>query len=215
MASFTAADVPGVPCPYCAHQVQPVLTNHHLTEIRDARLSGEKYVRAHCITLCPRRDCYQTFYVTVTGRVDGGNNVRDAVAENVWPPATASIDDRIEKQVALDFHQAEVAWVMNLDRAASLMLRRCVENACRLRGATKDVLAEMIDELKDAGKLHPINAVSAHKTRVLGNLTAHLDREVTHTELAKALVLVRKILEDLFVTPALQAEIDTSTRPSH
>jgi hypothetical protein len=72
----------------------------------------------------------------------------------------------------------------------------------------------MIDELKVAGRLHPINVLSAHKTRLLGNFTAHLDREVTHSELEKALLLVQKILEDLFVTPALQKEIDTTRQPT-
>lgn len=93
------------------------------------------------------------------------------------------------------------------------MLRRTLENACQTAGATKTELKEMIDELAGKNQIHPINVQSAHKARLIGNFTAHVLRDVSSDEVAKVMKLVEKILEDLFVTPAIQKEIDT-TKPA-
>ncbi len=172
------------------------------------------YYGAYCVVRCPRSDCKKTFYVTVTGQL---SRHPDRIFDNnwgaTWPPASKRIDPRIPEDIKEDYTQAYRSWSMKMNRAACLMLRRCLENACVTAGATKHRLEDMINELKDQGKIFPVNAVSAHRTRIIGNFTAHVIREVTPEEIQVALRLTEKILDDIFVTPVLQNEIDT-TRPS-
>jgi hypothetical protein len=110
--------------------------------------------------------------------------------------------------VQQDFRQAYECWMMAMGRAATLMLRRCVENACNICGAQGDDLYQKIEDLKKKNKLHPLNAESAHKARILGRDIAHILHEVDSNEILKCLSLTERILEDLFLLPAIHEEID-------
>ena len=170
--------------------------------------SRETRYRFTSIVRCTAGKCKLPFYMTITGTfVEGMGHSRTMKTVTVWPVLNKKMSEHILEDVQEDFRQAFAAFHMHLDRAATLMLRRCIENACRAKGAKKEMLYAMIDELKDSGLLHPMNAVSAHKARILGKYTAHLYREVTHGELETALVLTERILEDLFVVPVLQDQI--------
>lgn len=208
---FEPHHVPDVFCPHCGVSVHPKLVNFDIQTWQEGQVDR---LMASCVVRCPRKQCHFSFYVTVRGHFstrDGGIFSTELWA--VWPPPAKRIDERIPDDVAVDFRQAFQCWSTGMIRAGTLILRRCLENACLTAGATEARLEDMIDELADKKVLHPINAQSAHKTRIIGNFTAHVVREITPGELEKTLTLTEKILDDLFVTPALQKEIDT-TRPT-
>jgi hypothetical protein len=70
----------------------------------------------------------------------------------------------------------------------------------------------MIDELRDAGKLHPMNATTAHSARILGNTVAHVLGKIQSAEVKVCLDLIEKVLDDLFVTPKLQEQISNAAK---
>src|SRR5712692_7871792 len=213
-AKSKADNVPGTYCPYCRHLVQGKLVALDIRGQESLNPLFPGYYVAYCTVRCPLVKCARTFYLTVDGpynQQDG--EVFECNPRDVWPLPAKLLDERIPEDVREDYKQAELSWVMRMDRAGTLMLRRCVENACLTAGAVEAKLEKMIDELKEKNVIHPINAVSAHKTRVLGNFTAHIVREVTSAELEKALRLTEKIFDDLFVLPQLQKEIDTEKPP--
>ncbi len=209
-----AENVPGTFCPYCRHLVQGKLVVLDIRGQEPLNPLFPGYYVAYCTVRCPLVKCARTFYLTVDGQyTQQDGEVFECNPRDVWPPPAKLLDERIPEDIREDYKQANLSWVMGMTRAGTLMLRRCLENACITAGATEDKLENMIDALKGQGRLNPINAVSAHKTRILGNFTAHIVREVTSDELQKAARLTEKILEDLFVVPKLQEEIDTKRPP--
>jgi hypothetical protein len=212
-AKFGQEHVPGTECPFCQYVVQGLLIAHDVTDESGRASPQASYYGAYCIVQCPRRECNKTFYLSVTGQFsEVTGQIFDSKWRATWPPAVKRLDNRIPEDVREDYNQAYKCWSMMMNRAACLTLRRCLENACITTGATAHTLEDMIDELKDQGKIFPLNTISAHKTRIIGNFTAHVIREISSDEIRTALRLSEKILDDLFVTPALQQEINT-TRP--
>ncbi len=213
---FKAEDVPGTVCPYCRHLVQGKMVSCDIRLQAPLNPMFPGHYIAYCIVRCPISSCAKTFYVTLDGQYgQSEGKVFNCTPRAVWPPPAKLLDERIPEDVREDYKQADLSWVMGMNRAGTLMLRRCLENACITAGAAEKSLEKMIDELQGQGRIHPINVVSAHKTRILGNFTAHIIREVTSEELEKALRLTEKILEDLFVVPKLQEEIDTGRPPKN
>lgn len=209
---FKQRNVPSTFCPYCGKEIQGLLLKIHSTlDSRPAPFYTPRNYAAFLIVACPRDECHLPFYITTVGTCsESSGKVFSSSPQAIWPPPEKKLDDRIPEDVRADFREAYVAWAMRLDRAACLQLRRCLENACLTAGAPEGKLEDMIEELKGQNKIHPMNAVSAHKTRLIGNFTAHVVREITSDEIQKAMRLTEKILEDLFVVPKLQEEIDTA-----
>ena len=206
---FGQENIPGATCPYCQYVVQGRLVEFNI-RTQPGRTSIEpNYFTALCIVQCPRGGCNKGFYLTVVGQfATNSGQIFESTCGAVWPPPSKKIDERIPEDVREDFRQAYRCWIMTMERAATLMLRRCVENACTICGADGDDLYQKIEDLKKKNKLHPMNATSAHKARILGRDAAHILREVESEEVSKCLFLAEKILEDLFVVPAIQQEID-------
>jgi hypothetical protein len=211
---FGQENIPGATCPYCQQIVQGDLLQSDVKTQRGRTSIEPDHFIAVCIVRCPHGKCNCRFYLTVTGELSSSDEqILDARCVAVWPPPSKKIDERIPEDVREDFKQAYRCWVMAMERAATLMLRRCIENACAVSGAEGDDLYQKIEDLKRKNKLHPMNAASAHKARILGRDVAHILREVDSDEVSKCLFLSEKILEDLFVVPAIQKEID-GTHPA-
>ena len=75
---------------------------------------------------------------------------------------------------------AEAARALNADAptAASVMLRRAVEQMCEDLGATEGRLVDKIDSLKARGVFKPVTAAAAHAVRIFGNDGAHTNARV-------------------------------------
>jgi hypothetical protein len=164
---FSQEYIPGTECPYCQHTVQGLLIALDLTNETGLASPQANYYGAYCVVKCPRKECNRTFYLSVMGQFSNSTGqIFDSKWRSTWPPAVKKLDDRIPEDVREDFKQAYKCRSMMMNRAACLMLRRCLENACITAGATKHTLEDMIDELKDDGKIFPLNTISAHKTRI-------------------------------------------------
>ena len=212
--SISQENIPSSFCPKCNKEIQPKLMEKYerIFEGPVGVYDNNKYY-ALCIVECPREKCKFAFFIVV----GADKSQRDGViwseeTKATYPQPRWKIDDRIPEDVRQDFHEATYAWLFNLKSASALMLRRTLENACNKCGAKKDDLKDKIDELAAQGKLHPINVESAHKTRLIGNFTAHLIKDVSKDELKSVIYLVEKIMEDLFITPIIRDNLDTSRK---
>ena len=210
--NLTGSDLPDSLCPHCGFNVHPMLQGVVETQGQYSPLKQSRKFTSFCLVRCPRTPCHGQFYLTAEGTASTSNRQVLAVqATAVWPPPMKALDSNIDTDVSEDFKQAYACLKIGAHRAATLMIRRCVENACVTCGGEGEDLYKKIEDLKRKNKLHPTNAESAHKARILGREVAHILREVTPDEIEKCLFLVEKILEDLFVVPAIQQQIGKPT----
>lgn len=209
MASHTLSqkELPNVVCPYCGNAVHPVLRAIAQQDGQTISLYETRF-DIGAVVECTFAKCERQFFLRLTGtyRPNHGSS-HNVTRVIVWPAGSRQLSEHIPKDVAEDFSQAYRCWVLMMDRASTMMLRRCVENACRTAGAKEGSLFDMIDGLKAAGLLHPLHAATAHGARILGNTVAHILGDIKSSEIKVCLDLVEKVLDDLFVTPKLQQQI--------
>lgn len=201
-------EFPNVVCPYCRNAVHPKVKAISQKDGETSRLDRRTPFDIGAVVECTSAQCERQFFVKLVGTYVPNHGRSHSIERIiVWPIAAKNLSEHIPKDVAEDFNQAYRCWNMGMDRAATLMVRRCVENACRTAGAQERSLIDMIDELKGADRLHPMNANTAHGARMLGNNVAHILRDIKGEEIKICLDLIEKVLDDLFVTPKLQEQI--------
>lgn len=80
-------------------------------------------------------------------------------------------------------------------------IRTLVESVCKEKNATGGNLEGKIDDLVDKGILSRNNADILHKTRLLGNRSAHEIIEPKAEELDIAMDIVENLLENVYIIP--------------
>jgi uncharacterized protein DUF4145 len=116
-------------------------------------------------------------------------------------PTDTSIPDDLRK----DLDEGKLCFSVNCFRAAAVMARRCVQQACIVKGCNNNAnLVEQIAQLKQAGHITKDIAEWATVVRWIGNDAAHPGGDPVGKEDAKdCLELAEQFLHVLFVTPAL------------
>lgn len=117
---------------------------------------------------------------------------------------------QVSSRVAPDIEEGIRAANAGCPRAAVVMLRRAIEQACLEVGAKKkDRLVEKIEKLREKGLISPIFAATAHAIRAFANeYGAHPDDdyldEVSDEELEAAIRLTAALVEGLARKPNIR-----------
>ena len=126
--------------------------------------------------------------------------------ESIFPSIESTVDERVPDGIAKDFIEAARCFNISAFKASVVISRRTIQKMCLNLGANKgEKLYEQIDQLKQAGKLHPDLADIATEIRFLGNDGAHpvddgLD-EITNEDAKEILDFTAELLDDLYVRP--------------
>jgi hypothetical protein len=123
----------------------------------------------------------------------------------VYPyPLPSPTDSNIPEDIARDLDEAKKCHSVQCFRACAVMARRCVQVACRLKGATKTDLVEQIKELTALGVITKDIEEWATVVRWIGNDAAHANKqEVTEEDAEDCLRLAEQFLHVTFVAPAI------------
>ena len=103
-----------------------------------------------------------------------------------------------------DLDEAKLCFSVQCFRACAVMVRRCIQQACLVKGAKKSNLVEQIVELTQGGHITKDIEEWATVVRWIGNDAAHPGGQaVTKEDAEDCLKLAEQFLHVLFVTPAL------------
>jgi hypothetical protein len=128
--------------------------------------------------------------------------------ETIYPnPLPSPTDDRIPEEIRNDLTESKYCYSINAYRAAAVMARRAMQNACINKGATKRNLVEQIDELKNNGTITNDLKEWAHVVRWVGNDAAHPNKDKVEQEDAKDILeLAEQFLHVIYVAPSIAKE---------
>lgn len=106
-----------------------------------------------------------------------------------------------------DLDESKLCFSVNCFRAAAVMARRCVQQACIRKGCKKTNLVEQIGELRQEGHITKDIEEWVTVVRWIGNDAAHPGNvSVSKDEAEDCLKLAEQFLHVLFVTPAVAKE---------
>jgi len=122
----------------------------------------------------------------------------------IYPnPLPTPTDKRVPEEIRKDLDEAKICFSVNAFRACTVMCRRALQNACKMKDATKERLVDQIDELAEKGIITKDLKELAHTIRWIGNDAAHPnEKEVKKEEAEEILNLTEQFLHILFVAPA-------------
>jgi len=123
----------------------------------------------------------------------------------VYPASLPSpTDENIPPELASDLNEAKMCFSVDCYRACTVMARRCLQNACMLKGAKKTDLVDQIKELTAAGAITKDIEEWATVVRWVGNDASHPGKEpVTKEDAEDCLKLAEQFLHVVFVAPAI------------
>ncbi|MDD4527961.1 MAG: DUF4145 domain-containing protein [Candidatus Margulisbacteria bacterium] len=134
------------------------------------------------------------------------NDSKQLQIEIVFPSDEPEVDKRVPEGIANDYIEAVKCFNISSYKASVVMARRSIQKMCVNLGADKNKkLYQQIDELKNAGKLHPDLADIATEVRFLGNDGAHPENdgldEIIIEDAKEILDFTLELLDDLYVRP--------------
>lgn len=122
----------------------------------------------------------------------------------------------IPKSVREDMVEADTCIKLNLYKAASIMLRRTMENIC----FNKDhkIKGDLIDKINTVLLNYPDLRTIAHEIRIIGNEGTHIEARVYSEINALEVTTARKFIETLnnvlFITPADILKLSKNKKPT-
>jgi len=115
-------------------------------------------------------------------------------------------DSNVPEHIRNDLDEAKRCYAVSAWRAAAVMARRALQSAVNDQGARKGSLAEQITDLADQGKITVALKEWADAVRFVGNDAAHPGGDpVAEKDAEDVVTLAEKILEELYVMPAIAA----------
>lgn len=123
----------------------------------------------------------------------------------VFPqPLPNPTDPNVPKDLAGDLDEAKMCLATQCYRACAAMARRCIQNACIVKGATSTDLVSQIKDLTKSGVITKDVEEWATVVRWVGNDAAHPGKDpVTKEDAEDVLKLAEQFLHVIFVTPAI------------
>lgn len=125
--------------------------------------------------------------------------------EVVYPhPLPSPTDSNIPPDIASDLNEAKMTFSVGCYRACAAMARRCLQNTCIVKGATKKNLVDQIKELTQKGIITKDIEEWATVVRWVGNDAAHPGKDAVKKDDADdCLKLAEQFLHVIFVAPAV------------
>jgi len=199
-------------CPYC-HTQTTIVTESNTSTRAHIYSSESKYKRIGLSTsfiVCPNPKCEELIISAalyndfVYGR-DGDYHINHAAdpifSWNLKPQSSAIPQpDYIPEQIRNDYEEA--CSILSLSpKASATLARRCLQGMIRdFWGISRNRLIDEINELRNQGKVNPSTMDSIDAIRDIGNIGAHMEKDVNliiDIDESEAGLLI-KLLEDLF-----------------
>jgi HEPN domain-containing protein len=119
-------------------------------------------------------------------------------------PSPHPTDKNIPPVPARDLDEAKVRFSVACYRACAVMARRCIQVACKQKGAASGDLVDQISELSKKGVITKDIEEWATVVRWAGNDAAHANKDdVTKEDAEDCLKLAEQFMHVIFVTPAV------------
>jgi hypothetical protein len=133
-------------------------------------------------------------------------------AERVsWAPTYLAGQDipDVPDQIASAASEAYLCQSAGANRGAILLARTAIEATAKAKDIKTGGLLAKIDALAEQGFIRPLIAQGAHQVRLIGNDMAHgdLNAPIDENDVAATLQLMTIVLNEVFQTPALIAQI--------
>ena len=107
----------------------------------------------------------------------------------------------LPEKIRVIYKETHAALSSKLKILAGVGIRALVESICSEEKAVGSNLKERIDDLVKKNVLTPKNAETLHKTRFLGNRSAHEVESATDSELEVAFDILENLLETVYIIP--------------
>jgi hypothetical protein len=197
-------------CPYCRTKTTIVCSTNFSSEFH-YYISPSKYDLIGletCFTVCPNPDCrelvisarlYKAEPHAMGSYVPEQNYAKPLFSWTLRPQSSSRLlPDYIAQQIRDDYYEA-CSILNSSPKASATLARRCLQGM--IRDFWKIVKSRLVDEI-DAlnGKIDPSTWDAIDAIRKIGNIGAHMERDVNliiDIEEDEASILI-KLLEDLF-----------------
>lgn len=179
-----------VRCPNCKEMTALSLG---LNGQGQAACCEDKYGKIWWIGLCNSHGCGQAVLV------------QGFLGDVIYPfPLPSSTDEHVPKNLSEDLDEAKMCFSVQCFRACAVMARRCIQQACLMKGCKNSTLVRQIEELKQAGHMTKDIEEWVTVVRWVGNDAAHPSGQVvSRADAEDCLKLAEQFLHVLFVTPAV------------
>lgn len=123
----------------------------------------------------------------------------------IYPnPTPSPTDPLVPKELATDLDEAKRCFSVEAYRACATLARRCIQQACMMKGAKTGDLVAQIKELTSLAIITKDVEEWATVVRWVGNDAAHPGKDlVTKEDAEDVLKLAEQFLHVIFVTPAI------------
>lgn len=157
--------------------------------------------------VCPDPDCSQ--FVICYYELDLARHPVNILTQ---PAARLRLDaSEVPAEITACLEEAATCQAEGCYRAAAMLVRRAVEVACELQGATGKDLKERIDSLSSMGVVSGALVDGMHRIRFLGNDAAHVEAkeysDIGDAEVGLALKVVVKLLDHLYQNQELVRQL--------
>ena len=182
-------------CPHC----------HKHTELSIARAKYEgEYGRKYTTPAIWETEQGEKWWIGVCNACQQPSLVLERGLRVFPQPLPSPTDPNIPEALAVDLDEAKMCFAVQCYRACAAMARRCIQNACLLKGATSNDLVGQINDLMKSGIITKDIEEWATVVRWVGNDAAHPGKDpVTQEDAADVLKLAEQFLHVIFVTPAI------------
>jgi hypothetical protein len=136
---------------------------------------------------------------------DEGNYIHDET-EEIYPSrlmGRTALEDTysLPPKVRSIYRETHAALCAKLPILAAVGIRALIESVCSEESAKGRNLEKKIDDLIQKEVLTKRNAIVLHKTRILGNMSAHEIESASDSELDVAFDIVENLLETVYIIP--------------
>jgi len=194
-------------CPYCNRPC--TVGNHDVSDIHGSKtaISDEYgyYITNTRVIVCPNTECrQQTISLTIT-RVDQYGNPGDILFHwELLPESEAKpFPEYIPLQIRNDYTEACLIKSKS-PKASATLSRRCLQGI--IRDFWKITKARLVDEINELeGKIDPITWDAINSVRHVGNIGAHMEKDVNlivdvdEDEAGLLIWLIETLLTDWYI----------------
>ncbi|WP_280807338.1 DUF4145 domain-containing protein [Variovorax boronicumulans] len=204
-----------LPCMRCVgdtrHFVRASADVHGQTERQD-----DDYYWSIYNQLLECGGCGQITYRRLRTDSDGtgeGPDGEDLIDEKLYPPRVSGRKNlladiwMVDRKVGQVYRETAEALAAGLRVLVGIGLRAILETICKEKSASGPNLLAKIDDLVTKQVLTPNGAEVLHQIRTLGNNAAHEVEPHTEKQLALAMDVIERLIEDVYIIRSKAARI--------
>ncbi len=187
-------------CPHCSNKsTQDLLICQHTTDIGWTIPDGKEYMFTVMYYVVKCETCEHILVYQALDDIPEDNNF--SLTSLVFPDI-GILDNSVPKTIVNIYQEA--SRIKNIaSNAFAVQIRRALEALCEDRGAKRDSLQNMLNELANKGEIPKTLTEVSDLIRLLGNIGAHVaDESVMPWQVYTMDEFFRAIIEYVYVAPS-------------